>query len=182
MSSELSHSTSKQWIVRYLVVATSAVILSGCDNPVVPQLVPVLPPRIFLEMKGSILDDGAVHVIRKEDQFKVTPNTLFCDAEIDSGVKVSGWPHGRFGIDGPPLSDMLQGLGQNRNRRGRQRQRTLSDEECGQEQSSIRYSGQILNNRSFRPYKLVLAVWQGDPSGGGAVWIGGGGTRRRYHS
>jgi hypothetical protein len=32
---------------------------------------------------------------------------------------------------------------------------------------------QLVKNRDGRPYRLIHALWQGDPANGGIMWVGG---------
>lgn len=115
--------------------------------------------------------DGQIHM-RKTGKFQVAPTTLFCemDASVDHEIKELGVAG--IGIDGVKLAEAIRALGQSDYIHGSSRQRILRSGRCSDDGANIIYLGHALLNRTGDPYKLVLAVWQSDPSLGGAVWVG----------
>lgn len=114
---------------------------------------------------------GRLHV-RTKGTFQVAPEILLCemDASVDPTLTELGITG--VGIDGVKLAEAIRSLGQSDYLDGSSRQRIIRSGHCSDDGKNIIYRGYALLNRTGAPYKLVLAVWQGDPSRDGAVWVG----------
>lgn len=111
--------------------------------------------------------DGEIHLVHSVGAFQVEPDTQFCTFRPG------------YGIDGTTLSDALNDRGQSTYWNGSPRTNCSTD--------NLKFFGrpaELKRNAVFmrvthsenaigQPYKLVLAVWQGDPAKGGAAWVGG---------
>lgn len=122
-------------------------------------------------MAAGFSEDGQIHA-QSRGTFKIQPNTLFCemDASLDPDIRKLGILG--IGIDGDKLAAAIKGLGYSYYLDGSPRQRLIRSGQCPQNDSNIVYRGYAKLNRNNTPYKLVLAVWQGDPAEGGAYWLG----------
>lgn len=112
--------------------------------------------------------DGQVYD-QSNGRFSVKPETMFCemDATVAPEIKALGFPG--MGIDGIILSEAIRSLGQVSGNR----QQTIRGGHCPNNEANIVYWGYAKLNRDGQLYKLMLAVWQGDPAKGGATWVGG---------
>jgi hypothetical protein len=158
-----------------IAVAASVLALAACgaggrsseggDVAQVPEAVQQL-------LAAKSLADGPIH-LQSRGVFKIRPSTLFCeiDASVAPEIRKMGVPG--LGIDGVRLAALIEGFGQTYYIDGSLRQRSIRTKQCPGNGSNIIYQGHVQFNRASTPYKLILAVWQGDPAKGGAVWIGG---------
>jgi hypothetical protein len=116
--------------------------------------------------------DGQVHV-QSQGRFSIKPTTLFCEMDASVSPEIRSLGISGVGIDGVKLTEALSALGQDYYLDGSPRQRTVQSGQCSGAGEAAFYRGYAQNNRTGQPYKLILAVWQGDPASGGAVWVGG---------
>lgn len=115
------------------------------------------PPAIEQLMEADFPTDGQIHVQRR-GAFRITPKTVVCY-----------FPDG-FSVDSQAL---FRALGQTSVSPGGSDRQIVMSDYCAGQPAHVAIKGVQLRNRNGRPYKLVLAVWQGDPTTGGAVWVGG---------
>jgi hypothetical protein len=116
---------------------------------------------------SEIPTDGSIHV-SKRGRFVIGQTTLFCgvDAEVDPALQQMGIRG--LGIDGRSLNDALRKMGQSpQHSDGSGRQRMLDGKHCFNDGKNVIYSGRVGMNRNGDPYRLTLAVRQGD-----ALWQG----------
>jgi hypothetical protein len=154
-------------------VLMGAAILGGCGGEVGSSLIaspsgdPSFPPSIPPLIARPFAADGQIHV-QSTGKIVIRPDTVVCNAARGQG-------EGHFGINS---DELFAPLGQKKygskgsGRYGADRQYGLSDPEC-LTKGAVIINGVQSNNRDGAPYKLVLAVWQGDPAKGGAYWVGG---------
>jgi hypothetical protein len=111
--------------------------------------------------------DGQMHV-QKKGNFRISGETMVCRAprEIDLTLEVAA-PR----LLGPGLSKagaaVSSGLG------GELGEDMGDGIVCDQRETNVITTWVLSTNSDGTPYRIIAAVWQGDPSGGGAVWIGG---------
>ena len=133
--------------------------------------VPPIPTQVSQAMATTFPDDGQVHVLVARGRFEIKQDTVFC-----SFPKV-----GR--LNNQALDELFLKLGQPREFESQKAGNQWRGNpefwdghggwvEC-QTGKPIASYGQIYPNRSGKPYKLVLAVWQGDSNKDGAIWIAG---------
>lgn len=162
--------------MRQLVLALAAALLGpaacGACNGFGETNMAEVPSVVQQFMATKFPGDGQIHV-RSRGAFKVEPNTLFCemDASIDPEIRKLGISG--IGIDGTKLIPAINGLGQSDYLDGSPRTQPLDGPYCSDNGSNIIYQGSAQLTGSGNAYKLILAVWQGDPTKGGAVWVGG---------
>lgn len=136
-----------------MVAACAA--LAGCDGAPSQRFVPA---AIETLMQAEFPADGAIHV-RAKGQFLTRPGMAICTYQKNGGVykmllgeELLRISNGRDSANGKMLENA---------------------EECHKVPNPIfRISSQTAN-RNGEPYRLVLAVWQGDVAHGGAYWVGG---------
>ncbi len=131
-----------------------------------------LPEAVQQLLAATFSADGKIHT-QSRGTFKIKPNTLFCEIDASIAPRIAKMGVPGIGIDGVKLGAMLEGFGQTYYIDGGLRQQSIHTKQCPNDGSNIIYQGHALLNRAGTPYKLILAVWQGDPAKGGAVWIGG---------
>ena len=134
-------------------------LLSSCGEQSAGRNQAEIPAEIEHMMATEFPADGQVHV-QSKGRFVVKPDTPVCY-----------FPDG-FSFEGRTL---FTALGQpSSNQRGSGRQQPATAERCEFNFTTLLSKGVNLPNRQGRPYKLVLAVWQGDVAEGkGAYWVGG---------
>lgn len=149
------------------VMCAMALSLAACsgDGHSEPQSADVEVPDAVRDMMATDFPaDGKIHA-QNRGTFNVQPTTYFCT--FDPG----------FGVNG--LQAALEEIGQSGYLDGGPRTNGIFGErvsrQCapGASGNPIFIRGFDLPNREGEPYKLVLAVWQGNPTRGGAVWVGG---------
>lgn len=117
-----------------------------------------VPLSVQKMMQGVIPADGRVHV-RSYGRIAIEPATAVC--YFPDGFTVNN-------------DDLFRALGQSTIiPSGSGRLQPATPERCKLGRDTVFMNGIHVVNRMGRPYKLVLAVWQGDPTKGGAVWVGG---------
>lgn len=119
---------------------------------------PRAPSAIEQLMQANFPADGQVHLLKAQGRFVIEPKTEVC--AITQGFMVNSQK--LFGAIGQTWVSEAGG----------DRQRPATDPECKKQQTVYIFSIKS-DNRQGKPYKLVLAAWQGDPAKGGAVWVGG---------
>lgn len=146
-----------------------AMMLGSCNNledgrtDVSAQM----PPIIHKIMAETIPADGGIHLIYEKGSFEINPTTRFCTFRPG------------YGLDGRQLRDALQKLGQSEYLDGTSRASCqIRGGASGPgldelEKGTVFIRMEKTPNRRGAPYKLVLAVWQGQPTAGGTVWIAG---------
>lgn len=129
----------------------AAMLVSGCGGggADVPEAVTALMAKEFAA-------DGQVHVQSRE-KIVIKPETAVC------------YIGGYF----PNSTELFKALGQSASTQSGSRMRPAREERCKSERDAVLSYGTQTPNRSGKPYKLVLAVWQGDVAKGGAYWVGG---------
>lgn len=167
MNRKVTHPTpTRRTLLALLAAGTLA--LSGCgddeppgwDRPV-EQAAPVkpfvVPAAIEQLMATEFPADGQIHVIRAVGRFDIRPETVFCSGRDG------------FVLDGSAVSELLRRLGQQDHLNGSNRSSGITNETpfC-RSGNPILVKGRQSNNRDGQPYKLVLAVWQGDTR-----WVAG---------
>ncbi len=122
-----------------------------------------VPHAVQAAIDAPFPDDGQIHA-RSRGRFVVEPDTMFCRDPSKPGMDTS------------QLKQLFDKLAQPQNFRNgsyfRGNGKIGLDEECASGEPVFHMSSQS-PNRTGNPYKLVLAVWQGDPAKGGAYWVGG---------
>jgi hypothetical protein len=152
--------------MRRFYVLVLLVGLMGCDGngrnkPAAAQSLPV-PATIEKMMATAFPADGKIHV-QSKGQFVVNIDTQFCTYPNSFSVG-EAW-YGLFEKLNIPKSNS-QGSG----RANGPVEGCISSLPA----NTIRQKGTQFPNRNGKPYKLVLAVWQGDVAAGtGAYWVGG---------
>jgi hypothetical protein len=149
--------------MRGLFTLIAMVLLAGCSNDAPSaSSVPAVPPLIETMMAKDFPADGQIYV-ESRGAFVVNNDTMFC--RHLNGLMVQ-----------PEAANKLfKKLGQPATLKGgypRVNGKVGVDRECDLPDQMF-VKGEQTTNRQGKPYKLVLAVWQGDPSKGGAYWVGG---------
>ena len=147
---------SRNWIALTLL---SAIALTGCSTK------PAVPDTVQKMMDAEIPADGKIHVQRLR-QIIIKPVTDVCDMWLAAPESAR---YRYFGINS---DDLFRPLGQSSTGDGGDRQISAKAKVCADPTSVVIY-GLKTSNRDGAPYKLVLAVWQGDQERGGAAWVGG---------
>ena len=164
-----------------LLLATGLAGCGGLGDAANKFPVPPIPDAVKSAMAAPFPDDGRVHVTATKGKFVIKPETPFC-----------GFPTGG-GLTNEALETLFQRLGQprefNSQRAGKQWRGNpeFGDKyggwmECYTGNPIANYS-ETSPNRSGKPYRLMLAVWQGDVGRGGAMWVAGVERKdERWHS
>lgn len=123
--------------------------------------------------------DGEVHVERR-GKFAIRPSTLFCSypSLVDGSLRekrING-----VGLVG--LSQLLEAHGQDANYQGTRRQGRVDRRHCPAESGHVMEYGLARLNRHGEPYRVVLALWQGDSAWVGRVERVRGGVRPEIHN
>lgn len=145
-----------------LIVALASLALSACDDGVSA----LVPASIEQSMAWEFPADGKIHVHYK-GVITIKPETEVCD--IQSAVPESSRSK-YFGINSDTL---FEPLGQSSNSKGGGDRQVAANDSWCKKPGSVFIYGRKSDYSTGSPYKLVLAVWQGDPDHGGAYWIGG---------
>jgi hypothetical protein len=147
-------------------VMMSAAMLSGCGgdkaNDPVSVAKAALPVAVQTMVDAPFAADGEIH-LQARGVFVVKADTMFCRD-----------PNG-FGVDTDQLKQLFRRLEQPESLQGGSFFRgncQMSRDAKYATPNPIFVSGSQTPNRNGTPYKLVLAVWQGDVAKGGAVWVG----------
>lgn len=157
-----------------IAVVASMLELAACsndDNSRRKNMTEV-PSAVQNVIAGEFPTDGKIHV-RKQGVFKIEPATLFCEMDVVVDPEIEEVGITGIGIEGTTLSVALEGLGQRTYLDGTSRQRSVRSGQCSDNGLNVVYRGYVQLNREGNPYKLVLAVWQGDPAIAPAIWVGG---------
>jgi hypothetical protein len=145
--------------MRGLFTLIAMVFLAGCSNDAPSaSSVPAVPPLIETMMAKGFPADGQVY-LQSKGRFVIKPETVVCY-----------WPNG-FGISDAILYESLNQSWSKPN--GNSRTQPLKDGRCEIKSDTVFSYGKHSKNHQNKPYRLVLAVWQGDPAKGGAAWVGG---------
>jgi hypothetical protein len=118
-----------------------------------------LPVAVQTMVDAPFAADGEIHV-QARGAFVVKADTAICAvrAEIDPSLKKGAPGFYDPGLDGHEGGSLNEPL----------RNGTI----CADNGQNLVSHWKLLKNRNGTPYKLVLAVWQGDVAKGGAVWVG----------
>jgi len=153
-----------------MLISAATLALAGCDKPAAtqppaPALVAV-PDSVQAMMAERFPADGEIHA-KSLGRITIKPDTPVCEIWLALPEERRA---NHFGVNS---SDLFLPLGQSDNNdSGSDRQQGANIEQCPDPDSVI-----ILGLKSAssigQPYKLVLAVWQGDPAKGGAAWVSG---------
>ena len=142
-----------------LGLALLAVALHGCGRASdIPDIPDVVETMLAVEFPA----DGQIHM-QSRGKFEIGPETTFCTFP-DS-----------FGIDSDAMINLFRVLKQPTTRpsgSGRWGLAVDKYSDC-KLADSVLVAGSQLQNRQGKPYKVALAVWQGNPARGGAAWVGG---------
>jgi hypothetical protein len=147
--------------VRGLVIIAGFLLLAGCG-----AAGSAVPSPVQAAMDAPFPDDGQIHV-QSRGRFVIRPETMSCRAprQIEKSL-AAGAP--RF--LGPGLGEASQKSAGVSGSLGE----IVDGRSCTDDGVNIVDHWQLLLNRAGKPYKLVLATWQGDVAGGGgAYWVGG---------
>ncbi|HYP07380.1 MAG TPA: hypothetical protein VER03_14200, partial [Bryobacteraceae bacterium] len=123
-----------------------------------------VPPSVLKMVDASPPVENEVHVQRR-GQLAVGSETLFC--AIDPDVAPDLRKNGIKGTGLVGLSELLQKWELPVNVDGSHRQRPADAKICPRSGNPIMSKGYALLNRGGKPYRLVMAFWQGE-----AVWVG----------
>jgi hypothetical protein len=135
-----------------LCVLLGALVLTGCGKTDT-----AVPDEVRQMMNADFPADGQIHV-QSRGKFDIKPDTLFC--YYDSGPSISA-------------GDVLRALKQSYYAGTVKREMLANNPMCSPPKDSVFSAGEKTENHQGKPYKLMLAVWQGDPARGGAAWVGG---------
>lgn len=152
------------------ILCAAATMIGGCASALptkektVQQTPMRIPDAVEREVRMHGPADGAVHA-RAHGRFRINPDTLFCEvpAEVDDFFRSLG----RTGVGLVGVDDLLRSLGQEPYFDGSIRTITVSDPRCVSGENNIYHKGYALPSRSDKPFRIVMAVWQGD-----AYWVG----------
>jgi hypothetical protein len=150
------HGGMMQWrrIMGSGAVLLAVMALSGCGGVGAD-----VPDAVKTMMAAEFPADGQIHV-QSRGKIVIKPETPVC----------RHWKKdGDFGVGSAKLFLALRQADAGPD--GSERQLDAAEAGCRQSKSVVTF-GRRFNNRNGEPYKLVLAVWQGDPAKGGAVWVG----------
>jgi hypothetical protein len=145
------------FLVRYCalayIVVAATVILSGCDNNIeepIPESVQSIIPK-------NLVGDGEFQY-SSIGRFQVLPDTLFCTFRPG------------YGLNGAIVDEEMSKAGKSINFPGGPlRINADAGEERCSPVKSIYVRGFVSENRSGKPYKLVLVLWQGRAAWAGVV-------------
>lgn len=140
------------------IAALSICLLTSC------QRAPRAPDPISTLLETPFDADGKIHVLRATGKFVIRPNTSFCT--YVPGINIDDL---RAALKEMGQSDYVGGAIRTNGQLG---ERTSS--ECRRPKDDVVFIRGDWNFKRNGPrYKLMLAVWQGDPAKNGAIWIGG---------
>jgi hypothetical protein len=145
-------------------VLMGAAMLGGCGgdkaaDPASAAKVEI-PGAVQAIVNAPFAADGEIHV-QSRGTFALKAGAAICavGAEIDPSLKKGAPGFYDPGLDGHEGGGLNEPL----------RNGTI----CADNGQNLVSHWKLLKNRNGTPYKLVLAVWQGDVAKGGAVWVGG---------
>jgi hypothetical protein len=118
-----------------------------------------IPAAVQKMINVPFAADGNIHS-QARGVFVVKPDTMFCRLPKT------------FPLNSDDLEQLFRKLGQDQSIGSYFRGNGKVDRDPQCTRSSIFLSGTSSKNRDGTPYKIVLAVWQGDVAKGGAVWVG----------
>lgn len=123
-------------------------LLAGCESEADKQQSAV-PEKVKTMIAADFPADGQIHIQRR-GKIRISSDTTVCHLDRDFWIGLYA-PAGNSAAtpDGRP-------------------QKSVAEPECKSDPKAVFIDGLKFKNRIGKPYKLVLAVWQGD-----AVWIGG---------
>jgi hypothetical protein len=137
------------------------------DDAMTPELL----ARQIPEGIGRLIESGApqrgVVYLSRSDRLILHPKSLICELRPMIDRTVGDFGISGLGIDGNLLAKRMQELGLKGYVDGSPRQRPRESEGCSDNKLNIYYIGLARENRDGQPYRLSLAVWQGD-----RVWVG----------
>lgn len=147
-----------------IVSATLAsLLLAGCNSGDLASGQAQVPAAIEKMMGAEFPADGQIHV-KAHGAFEIKPETMFC--RHTNGLMV----------EPVAVSKLFKELGQPTTLKSgypRANGKIGFDPEC-ELSRQLFVKGIQASNRQNKPYKLVLAVWQGDVAAGlGGYWVGG---------
>jgi hypothetical protein len=145
------------------IALAATVLIMGCGGSGAAPASVDVPDSIKTLMANEFPADGQVHV-QSQGAFVVNNETMFCR-----------YPNGLM-VQPEAANELFKKLGQPTTLKGgypRANGKVSVDRECDLPNQMFVKGGQT-TNRQGKPYKLVLAVWQGDvEEGKGAYWVGG---------
>jgi hypothetical protein len=159
----------------YLVLVTAVMasaLVSGCDkntSSIAGKSGGQVPASVQAMIDAPFAADGQVHV-QSRGTFVVKSETGVCLAprKIDA-VSKDRAPH----FLGPGLGEAGSAIAKGPD--GALNEKQSNGVICKDNGINIINTWHLVSNRQNKPYKLVLAVWQGGGTGGAprAVWVGG---------
>ncbi len=146
--------------MRLMALVAAALALAGCGGGGAPVSAGVeVPAAVQAMMAAEFPADGEIHV-QSRGKIVIEPETPTC--YFENG----------FIVEPQSLFDAL-GQVKSLSTGASRLQPATRDSQCEFQADTVLIWGRESANRNGEPYKLVLAVWQGDPAKDGAVWVGG---------
>jgi hypothetical protein len=145
-----------------IIGAVAASALQGCDDrqvnrAKVPEFVQHQVPEFVQQMMDADFPaDGRGHV-RVRGKFRIDPTTAFCTFRPG------------YSLDAEQLNAALRQMGQNPYYEGGSRTHPANGSRYCIPGRSVFVRAVPTANRQGGPYKLILAVWQGDAAWTGAI-------------
>ena len=146
-------------------VCAMALMLGGCSDG--ENGAPEVPAAIQEMMAADFPADGEIHV-QSRGTFEIRPETKVCRAQRDV---VSDFKDAAPSLLGPGLGEA--GAAASSGLSGRLGEAMSDGTVCSPDRINVINTWGLSLNRDGTPYRLVAAVWQGDPADGGAIWVGG---------
>jgi hypothetical protein len=146
--------------MRMIRGAVLLLALTACQGNEASTASPV-PKTVSALISNPFPDDGNIHVLGSRGKFVVGDKTPVCS-----------FPEG-FSIDSRTFFSAFGQTWVSPGGSDRQVDVAVATQ-CPQNPEAVLIKGTNSPNRSGKPYKLLLAVWQGNVAGGkGAYWVGG---------
>ena len=136
--------------------ALAGALLQGCDRR--PVDADLIPAAVQQAMNADFPADGRIHV-RSRGRLQLISNTVVCRvaATVDPGLNSARPVFPGLGIRG------IRNFNLNENLKGVR---------CTNDGRNVVSYWQLVKNRDGNPYRLIHAIWQGDPANGGIMWVG----------
>lgn len=154
-------------LVRWGQMATAALPLMACGSGSAPATSqPASMPQHVVEMTNRPRSAGSSLDEQSRGRFDIRPDTLFCQHAGRLAPELSSLAITPVGLDGVELAQSLAKLGQSDTRERMPRLLPVTEPVCSGS-GNVEVSLSIEPNKNGRPYKIVLAAWQGN-----AAWVG----------
>ena len=145
----------------------AALPLLGCGSASLPEASqPATVPQSVRTMIARPMAAGSRLDEQSRGRFLIRPATLFCQHEGRLAPKLASLDITPAGLDGVELARALAAIGQSDTRDRMPRLVPVTESTCSGS-GNVEIALSIEPNRHGRPYKIVLAAWQGD-----AAWVG----------